>query len=60
MPIKFAYYDRYSREIGVLNDLRIILATMLLACCGSGTPRLGIECKLQPPLQRKNEAEAGV
>jgi hypothetical protein len=38
MPIKFAYYERYSREIGVLNDLRIILATMLLACCGSGTP----------------------
>ncbi|MEP6840660.1 MAG: sugar transferase, partial [Bradyrhizobium sp.] len=28
MPIKFDYYQRYSREIGVFNDLRIILATV--------------------------------
>jgi lipopolysaccharide/colanic/teichoic acid biosynthesis glycosyltransferase len=58
MPIKFAYYERYSREIGVLNDLRIILATILLLVVGRVPPRLGIECKLQPPpLQRNNEAE---
>jgi lipopolysaccharide/colanic/teichoic acid biosynthesis glycosyltransferase len=58
MPIKFAYYERYSREIGVLNDLRTILATILLLVVGRVPPRLGIECKLQPPpLQRKNEAE---
>jgi lipopolysaccharide/colanic/teichoic acid biosynthesis glycosyltransferase len=57
-PIKFAYYERYSREIGVLNDLRIILATILLLVVGRVPPRLGIECKLQPPpLQRNNEAE---
>ncbi len=30
MPVKFALYERYSREIGMLNDLRIILATLTL------------------------------
>jgi lipopolysaccharide/colanic/teichoic acid biosynthesis glycosyltransferase len=60
MPMKFAYYERYSREIGVLSDLRIILATILLLVVGRVPPRLGIECKLQPSLQRKNEAEASV
>jgi lipopolysaccharide/colanic/teichoic acid biosynthesis glycosyltransferase len=60
MPMKFAYYERYSREIGVLNDLRIILATILLLVVGRVPPRLGIECKLQPLLQRENEAEARV
>ena len=59
MPVKFAYYERYSREIGVLNDLRIILATMLLLVVGRVPPRLGIECNLRPPLQ-KNEAEASM
>src|SRR5947207_12864751 len=54
MPIKFAYYERYSREIGVLNDLRIILATILLLVVGRVPQRLGIECKLQPPQGRKN------
>ena len=34
MPAKFAYYERYSREIGMLNDLRIILATMLTLVAG--------------------------
>lgn len=29
MPIKFVYYERYSRNISVMNDLRIILATVL-------------------------------
>jgi lipopolysaccharide/colanic/teichoic acid biosynthesis glycosyltransferase len=57
MPIKFAYYERYSREIGVLNDLRIILATMLLLIVGSVPARLGIECSLRPLLHhRKSEA----
>jgi len=59
MPVKFAYYERYSREIGVLNDLRIILATMLLLIVGRVPPRLGIECNWQPPLQ-KNAAEASM
>ncbi len=30
LPIKFALYERYSREIGFLNDLRIICATLAL------------------------------
>jgi lipopolysaccharide/colanic/teichoic acid biosynthesis glycosyltransferase len=30
MPIKFAFYERYSRDIGVLTDLRLILATIVL------------------------------
>jgi lipopolysaccharide/colanic/teichoic acid biosynthesis glycosyltransferase len=34
IPIKFLYYERYCRDIGVVNDLRIILATILVL--GSG------------------------
>jgi lipopolysaccharide/colanic/teichoic acid biosynthesis glycosyltransferase len=60
MPAKFAYYERYSREISVLNDLRIILATVLLLVVGRVPPQLGIECRLPPPRQHKNEAEASV
>ncbi len=30
MPLKFAHYARYHRDIGVMNDLRIILATVLI------------------------------
>jgi len=59
MPVKFAYYERYSREIGVLNYLRIIRATMLLLIVGRVPPRLGIQCNWQPPLQ-KNAAEASM
>jgi lipopolysaccharide/colanic/teichoic acid biosynthesis glycosyltransferase len=29
MPIKFLYYERYSRDIGIVTDLQIILATLL-------------------------------
>ena len=60
MPAKFAYYERYSREIGVLNDLRIILATVSLLVVGRIPPQLGIECKLPPSRQHRNEAKAGV
>jgi len=34
MPAKYALYERYSRDIGVLNDLRIIAATVLLLLTG--------------------------
>jgi lipopolysaccharide/colanic/teichoic acid biosynthesis glycosyltransferase len=34
MPIKFMYYERYGRNIGVVNDLRIILATVLMLVLG--------------------------
>jgi lipopolysaccharide/colanic/teichoic acid biosynthesis glycosyltransferase len=43
LPIKFAYYQRYSNEIGVLNDLRIIFATILLVAVGKVPDALGIE-----------------
>jgi lipopolysaccharide/colanic/teichoic acid biosynthesis glycosyltransferase len=57
MPVKFAYYERYSREIGVLNDLRIILETMLLLLAGRVPHRLGIEYQLGTlPLLHRSEA----
>jgi lipopolysaccharide/colanic/teichoic acid biosynthesis glycosyltransferase len=34
MPIKFAYYDRYSHEIGIFTDFRLILATILMLITG--------------------------
>jgi lipopolysaccharide/colanic/teichoic acid biosynthesis glycosyltransferase len=43
MPAKFAHYERYSREIGMLNDLRIILATILLLVTGRVPHWLGIK-----------------
>ena len=49
MPVKFAYYERYSREIGVLSDLRIIIATMLLLVAGRIPRCLGIEYQLRTP-----------
>ena len=44
MPIKFFWYERYSREIGVLNDLRIIIATAFILISGREPRWLGIEC----------------
>lgn len=43
MPIKFVHYERYSREISVTNDVRIILATVLLLAFGSVPKVFGIE-----------------
>jgi len=58
MPAKFAYYERYSREISVLIDLRIILATMLLLVAGRIPHWLGVEYRLRmPPLPRRSEAK---
>jgi lipopolysaccharide/colanic/teichoic acid biosynthesis glycosyltransferase len=47
MPVKFAHYERYSREIGMLNDFRIILATMLLLITGRVPHWLGVEYRLR-------------
>jgi lipopolysaccharide/colanic/teichoic acid biosynthesis glycosyltransferase len=47
MPVKFSYYERYSREIGILNDFRIILATMLLLITGRVPNWLGVEYRLR-------------
>jgi lipopolysaccharide/colanic/teichoic acid biosynthesis glycosyltransferase len=59
MPLKFAYYERYSREIEIVNDLRIVLATMLLLVAGRIPRWLGIECELRAPmLLHRHEARA--
>jgi lipopolysaccharide/colanic/teichoic acid biosynthesis glycosyltransferase len=56
MPTKFAYYERYSREIGVLNDLRIIAATITLLVAGRIPHWLGVDNRLRmPPLLRRSE-----
>jgi lipopolysaccharide/colanic/teichoic acid biosynthesis glycosyltransferase len=57
MPAKFACYERYSREIGVLNDLRIILATMLLLVTGQVPHWLGIEYRQRMPLLPRRSEE---
>jgi lipopolysaccharide/colanic/teichoic acid biosynthesis glycosyltransferase len=57
MPTKFSYYERYSREISVPNDLRIILATILLLVIGHVPHWLGIEYHRQmQPLPRNGKA----
>jgi lipopolysaccharide/colanic/teichoic acid biosynthesis glycosyltransferase len=57
MPTKFSYYERYSREISVPNDLRIILATILLLVMGHVPHWLGIEYHRQmQPLPRNGKA----
>jgi lipopolysaccharide/colanic/teichoic acid biosynthesis glycosyltransferase len=57
MPLKFVYYERYSREIEILNDLRIILATMILLAVGRLPRWLGLEHELRsPPLLPRSEA----
>src|SRR6266403_402538 len=57
MPAKFAYYERYSREIGMLNDLRIVLATMLLLVAGQIPHWLGVEYRQRMSrLPHKSEA----
>jgi lipopolysaccharide/colanic/teichoic acid biosynthesis glycosyltransferase len=58
MPIKFVHYQRYSREAGILNDLRIILATMILLAIGRLPQWLGLEYELRSlPLLRRNETK---
>jgi lipopolysaccharide/colanic/teichoic acid biosynthesis glycosyltransferase len=56
IPVKFSYYERYSREIGVMNDLRIVIATILLLVLGELPHWLGIEYRrLKPASPRKTE-----
>jgi lipopolysaccharide/colanic/teichoic acid biosynthesis glycosyltransferase len=59
MPAKFACYERYSREVGLLNDLRIIVATILLLVAGRVPRWLGVEYRLQTSsLLRTSEARS--
>jgi lipopolysaccharide/colanic/teichoic acid biosynthesis glycosyltransferase len=58
-PVKFGYYERYSGEVGLLNDLRIILATILLLVTGQVPHWLGIAyCKQVQALPHSHEAKA--
>jgi lipopolysaccharide/colanic/teichoic acid biosynthesis glycosyltransferase len=60
MPAKFACYERYSREIGVANDLRIVFATILLLLTGRIPMWLGIEDRLRalPSFSRLDATKA--
>jgi lipopolysaccharide/colanic/teichoic acid biosynthesis glycosyltransferase len=60
MPIKFSHYERYSRENGILTDLRIIFATALLLTIGRTPSWLRIERELlAPPVLHGDGAAAG-
>jgi lipopolysaccharide/colanic/teichoic acid biosynthesis glycosyltransferase len=60
MPIKFSHYERYSRETGVLTDLRIILATAFLLTIGRAPSWIRIERELlAPPVLQADGAAAG-
>lgn len=56
LPIKFGYYERYSREISATNDLRIILATVCLLITGHIPKMLGIASELQDPVSEEGHA----
>ncbi|MGH8610595.1 MAG: sugar transferase [Gammaproteobacteria bacterium] len=57
MPIKFAYYQRYSHDVGLLNDLRIIVATILLLAFKQVPKSLGIEHELWTDPETKREQQ---
>jgi lipopolysaccharide/colanic/teichoic acid biosynthesis glycosyltransferase len=58
MPLKFTYYERYSREIGVVSDLRIIIATVLLLIAGRVPQWLGVEYDMGA-LTLRHDAKSG-
>jgi lipopolysaccharide/colanic/teichoic acid biosynthesis glycosyltransferase len=43
MPIKFSYYERYTRDVGFINDVRIICATVVLLIIRHVPKIFGIE-----------------
>ncbi|MGH6935885.1 MAG: sugar transferase [Methylocella sp.] len=47
VPIKFSYYERYSQDIGFLNDLRIIVATVSVLAFNRVPEIFGLEHKLR-------------
>jgi lipopolysaccharide/colanic/teichoic acid biosynthesis glycosyltransferase len=47
MPIKFAYYERYSYDVSLLNDLRIIIATVWLLAFKRIPKRFDVEHELR-------------
>ena len=55
MPIKFALYERYSREISLTRDIQLILATLMLLVSSKVPGWFGFERDLaivQPPAGR--------
>ena len=47
MPVKFSHYERYSRDISLSTDLRLIVATLLLLVLRQVPRWLGIEYELK-------------
>jgi lipopolysaccharide/colanic/teichoic acid biosynthesis glycosyltransferase len=47
MPIKFGYYKRYSRDLGLINDLRLIAATVSLLAFKHVPDSFGTEHELR-------------
>lgn len=59
MPVKFRHYECYIRHIGILRDLRIILATLVVLAVGRLPQWLSLEYEPpSPPLLRKIESQA--
>jgi len=56
MPIKFAYYDRYSHEVGIFTDFRLILATILMLITGRVPHFLGLGNEVQQIAQAAADA----
>jgi lipopolysaccharide/colanic/teichoic acid biosynthesis glycosyltransferase len=59
MPIKFSWYERYSHEIGVFNDLRIILATVLMLVVGHVPRIFGIELRSRSLSSEQTTGQTG-
>lgn len=60
MPVKFRYYERYVRQIRILNDLRIVLATVILLAIGRPPRWLGLTDEQQSlPFLRTSEVTSG-
>ena len=47
MPIKFSYYERYAKDVGLFNDLRIIVATIWLLTFKHLPESFGIEHEIR-------------
>jgi lipopolysaccharide/colanic/teichoic acid biosynthesis glycosyltransferase len=56
IPIKFRYYERYCRNVGVVNDLRIILATFLVLALGKCPKWMRIADLEEQPLLKSSLA----
>ena len=52
MPVKFAYYERYSRDVSVVNDVKIIAATVSLLTFRRVPKAFGVEHELPRPEHR--------